>query len=175
MSDPLLLVLTLTQNLQFLLLELCARPEYVQLIRQEIKSQEKLDYATISSLPILDSFIKESVRLNPLDLSKQRLHSASGIDLTLTVSIRRKALKPFQFSNNGPRVEIGQIACVSAYDIMHNKTKYPNPQTFDGLRFVKESSTASAGGKSEGEEMRGTTFTDGTKDFPIWGFGSKIW
>lgn len=140
------------------------------MIRQEIKSQEKLDYATISSLPILDSFIKESVRLNPLDLSKQRLHPATRMNLTLTVSIRRKALKPFQFANNGPRVEVGQIACVSAYDVMHNETKYPNPQVFDGLRFVKDSSTA-----MEGEAMRGTTLTEGTKDFPIWGFGSKIW
>ena len=65
---------------------------------------------------------------------------------------------------------MGQIACVSAYDIMHDETKYPNAQVFDGLRFVKDSSTA-----SEGEEMRGTTLTEGTKDFPIWGFGSKIW
>ncbi|KAL9133122.1 MAG: hypothetical protein Q9175_005700 [Cornicularia normoerica] len=145
-------------NLHFLLLELCARPEYVQLIRQEIRSQEKLDYATISSLPILDSFMKESVRLNPLDL----------------MSIRRKALKPFQFANNKPRVQISQITCVSAYDIMHDKTKYPNPQTFDGLRFVKELSTASEGRKSESEKMRGTTLTEGTKDFPIWGYGSKI-
>ena len=64
------LVLSLTQNLHFIVLELCARPEYVQLLRQEIRSQEELDYESISSLPILDSFIKESVRLNPLDLSK---------------------------------------------------------------------------------------------------------
>ncbi len=72
-------------------------------------------------------------------------------------------------------METGQIACVSAYDIMHNEAKYPNPQTFDGLRFVKTSSTAAEEGKSDGEEMRGTTLTEGTKDFPIWGFGSKIW
>ena len=58
------------QNLHFIVLELCLRPELVELLRQEIERQEKLDYATISTLPILDSFIKESVRLNPLDLSK---------------------------------------------------------------------------------------------------------
>ena len=67
-------------------------------------------------------------------------------------------------------MEVGQIACVSAYDVMHNEARYPNPQVFDGLRFVKDSGTASEGG-----EMRGTTLTEGTKDFPIWGFGSKIW
>ena len=58
------------QNLHFIVLELCLRPEFVELIRLEIERQEKLDYETISTLPILDSFIKESVRLNPLDLSK---------------------------------------------------------------------------------------------------------
>ena len=58
------------QNLHFIVLELCSRPEFVELIRLEIERQECLDYATISTLPILDSFIKESVRLNPLDLSK---------------------------------------------------------------------------------------------------------
>ena len=71
-------------------------------------------------------------------------------------------------------METGQIACVSAYDILHDETKYPNPRVFDGLRFVpKEQKESSAA--AEGEEMRGTTLTEGTKDFPIWGFGSKIW
>ena len=58
------------KNLHFVLLELCDRPDYVDLIRAEIEHQEKLDYTTVSSLPILDSFIKESARLNPLDLCK---------------------------------------------------------------------------------------------------------
>lgn len=68
-------------NLHFIVLELCSRPDFVELIRLEIKGQESLDYATISTLPILDSFVKESVRLNPLDL----------------MSIRRKALNHFDF------------------------------------------------------------------------------
>lgn len=68
------------QNLHFILLELCSRPEFVDLIRQETERQEKLDCATISSLPILDSFITEPVRLNPLDLNKWA--SASALRLT---------------------------------------------------------------------------------------------
>ncbi|MCJ1475924.1 hypothetical protein MMC13_004588 [Lambiella insularis] len=146
-------------NLHFVLLELCDRPEYVELIRKEIESQEKLDYATISRLPVLDSFIKESVRLNPLDL----------------MSIRRKALKPYTFSHGGPHVEPGQIACYPAYEVMHNGARYTNPDVFDGLRFVKNPEAVSKTIKSSGSaEMRGTTLTEGSKDFPIWGFGSKI-
>ena len=61
------------QNLHFVFLELCSRPEYVKLIREEISYQESLDYNGLSNLPILDSFIKESVRMNPLDKSEQLL------------------------------------------------------------------------------------------------------
>ena len=146
--------------------------------------QEKLDYATISSLPILDSFIKESVRLNPLDLSKWTSASAprlSGLisrdNVSLTVTIRRKALKPFQFSNVGPAIETRQITCVPAYDTMHSEAKYPHPNEFDGLSFLKDPSVVPGGNAKTGRggEMRGTTLREGSKDSPIWGFGSKIW
>ena len=62
------------QNLHFVFLELCSRPEYVKLIREEIGNQGALDYNGLSKLPILDSFIKESVRVNPLDKSEPLLN-----------------------------------------------------------------------------------------------------
>lgn len=58
------------KNLHFVFLELCARPEYVQQLRDEIGDQGPLDYTKMSELPLLDSFIKEAVRLNPLDKSE---------------------------------------------------------------------------------------------------------
>lgn len=48
---------------------MCARPDYADILRKEISSMEQFDYETITNLPILDSFIKEAVRLNPLDRS----------------------------------------------------------------------------------------------------------
>lgn len=63
-------MLTRLQYLHFLALELCARPEYVELLRHEIDAHEALDCETISSLPVLDSFIKECTRLNPMDKRK---------------------------------------------------------------------------------------------------------
>ncbi|KAI4217027.1 MAG: hypothetical protein LQ349_009069, partial [Xanthoria aureola] len=55
-------------NLDFAFLELCQRPEYIDLIRQEISSKATLDATTISNeMPMLDSFLKESMRLNPMD------------------------------------------------------------------------------------------------------------
>lgn len=76
-------------------------------------------------------------------------------------------MKNHTFSNGGPVVGAGEIACVSCYDIMHDEAKYYKPYEFDGLRFVKN--TAEAG------EMRGSHFTDASKDFPVWGIGSKVW
>ena len=82
-------------------------------------------------------------------------------------------MQPYTFSNGGPHASIGDIVCVPSWDILHNGSKYPNPESFDGLRFVKDnhSETSPVG---DGV-MRGTTFTDASKDFPIWGLGSKVW
>ncbi len=90
-----------------------------------------------------------------------------------SVSIRRKALKPFKFSNGGPHVAVGEIACVPGWEIMHDELKYPNAYTFDGLRFVKSELTTASG--LSDNTLRGTTFTDASKEFPIWGLGSKVW
>lgn len=135
-----------------------------------------MDYRSIDDLPILDSFIKESVRLNPLDLSKFPFchDRTDGRSLTKKpVAIRRKALNPFRFPDGGPQLQPGQVACVSSYDIMHDPVKYPRPHEFDGFRFLSSSDGKPSG--VEEQPLRGTKFVDGSKDFPIWGFGSKIW
>lgn len=74
------------QNLHFVFLELCTRPEYVELIRSEIHGiEDRLDHETICQLPLLDSFIKESVRLNPLDKSRHCFgHSTVKLGITKT-------------------------------------------------------------------------------------------
>lgn len=62
-----------SQNLHFVFLELCSRPDEAAAIRQEISSQPNLDYDIVSRNPMLDSFMTEAVRLNPLDKSKSQL------------------------------------------------------------------------------------------------------
>lgn len=54
-------------NLDFIMLELCTRPEWQTRLREELQQNGPLDYNTLEHLPLLDSFIKETVRLNPLD------------------------------------------------------------------------------------------------------------
>lgn len=60
-------------NLHFTILELCARKEWQTSLRQELEQHLPLDYETLEHLPLLDSFIKETVRLNPLDTRMGRL------------------------------------------------------------------------------------------------------
>jgi cytochrome P450 len=56
-------------NLDFALLELCSQPEYINLLRNEIGGYAELDSVQLEKLPLLDSFIKETIRLSPLDSS----------------------------------------------------------------------------------------------------------
>lgn len=57
-------------NLHFIILELCSRKEWQASLRQELEQNLPLDYETLERLPLLDGFIKETVRLNPLDTRK---------------------------------------------------------------------------------------------------------
>lgn len=162
----------------FVFLELCARPEYVQQLRDEIGGESTLDCRTISKLPILDSFIKEATRVNAPDKCEYlvRHWCSRHIDTKdVEVNIRRKAIHPFTFSKGGPHLAVGDIACVSAWDIMHNEEKYPMPHEFDGHRFINDPFATSKHLRLHDGDMRGTTFADASKDFPIWGYGSKVW
>ena len=56
---------------------------------------------------------------------------------------------------------------------MHDEVKYPNSHEFDGFRFVEGHPGGVAG--SSVSEVRGSSFTDASKEYPIWGLGSKAW
>lgn len=59
--------------LDFILLELSARPNEQKAIQEEIDTLPlSSNYQELEALPLLDSFIKETVRLNPLDKCKQQ-------------------------------------------------------------------------------------------------------
>lgn len=54
-------------NLDFIVQQLCVSPEWQETLRGEVGNPEKLDYRRLQNLPLLDGFIKETVRLHPLD------------------------------------------------------------------------------------------------------------
>lgn len=60
-------------NLNFILLEVCARKDWQKELRKEIEGNQPLDdYKKLDDLPLLDSFMKETVRIHPLDTRKLR-------------------------------------------------------------------------------------------------------
>lgn len=54
-------------NLHFVIIELCRRPEWQATLYEELRKHGPLDYKILEQLPLLDSFIKETMRLQPLD------------------------------------------------------------------------------------------------------------
>ncbi|KAK9423445.1 putative Cytochrome P450 [Seiridium unicorne] len=152
-------------NLHFVILELCLRTEWQTSLRQELEQHLPLDYKSLEQLPLLDSFIKETVRLNPLDTrmyTRDSKKSLEGHMLTASaVAIRRKAMEPYTFSDGSLSIPTGATVCVSAYNLMHNRQTYEDPDSFKATRFIPPSPT-----------VQQRKFTEVSETFPVWGYGS---
>lgn len=131
-------------SLAYALDDICNYPQYIELLRKELQTcnvtEEKLD-----SLPLLDSFLKESARLHPSD----------------SISVRRKVLKPFKFSDGTP-LFVGDVACVPLQAIMLDQSNYSESLRFDGFRFVDKDRIGST-----------NKFTDTSPTYPLWGLGKR--
>ncbi|RYP79128.1 hypothetical protein DL771_000106 [Monosporascus sp. 5C6A] len=102
--------------------DLCDRSEYVDILRQEIEQTgwEAFDKSGGQIFPLMDSFMKESARLNPIE----------------SVSTRRKVLKPFRFSD-GTTVQPGQWVCSAPKGMNRIPATWAEADKFYGFRFVK--------------------------------------
>ncbi|OTA90309.1 hypothetical protein M434DRAFT_390630, partial [Hypoxylon sp. CO27-5] len=111
----------LSTTITFAIHDLSLHPEYVEPLRNEVSTYYEAFERAGDGLPLLDSFIKESARLTPVEL----------------MSARRSALKPFTLSN-GAKLNPGDWACTPVRTIMQNAVLYPSPLEFQGFRFVKK-------------------------------------
>ncbi|KAM7203158.1 putative cytochrome P450 [Naviculisporaceae sp. PSN 640] len=107
-----------------LVYDLCARPEYIAPLREEIEKMlveedGQFTKTGINKLVRLDSFMKESQRFNPLSFLTfgRLLHK----DLTL---------------HDGVTIPANTMLGIPAYAISQDPNLYPSPSTFDGFRFV---------------------------------------
>ncbi|SPB45944.1 unnamed protein product [Aspergillus niger] len=132
-------------NLHAILVELCLRPEWQDLLRDEALQNQRNLARNMNELPLLDSFMRETARVNSLD----------------RVAIRRKALKDYSFSSAPLSIAAGSILCVSSYDVARNEHIYPDPEQFDGGRFLT--------GRCKDTSRK---FTDVSENHLIWGYGS---
>ena len=65
-------LITKSQSFTYALYDLCEHPEYITPLREELEKATLADYSLwhTEHMPRLDSFLKESARLNPSDASK---------------------------------------------------------------------------------------------------------
>ncbi|KAI9845652.1 MAG: hypothetical protein M1837_004626 [Sclerophora amabilis] len=143
----------LAMTATYALHDLVAHSAHVPSLLSEVEGPSWGDFRTTTEgLPLLDNFIKESVRLSPID----------------SISCRRKALAPFTFSQ-GPSVPTGDWACLPQQAIWRDPQYFPNPQQFDPSRFARNTTETGDGGN--GESPTTSKLTDVSETWLLWGYG----
>ncbi|EZG00764.1 hypothetical protein H106_08792 [Trichophyton rubrum CBS 735.88] len=104
------------------LYDICANPELIQPLREEIISvlgSRELDTTALYQMKLLDSVIKESQRLKPAGLLSMKRYVKESITLS-----------------DGLVVPKGTSISVSSH-VHWDESVYPEPNKFDGYRFLK--------------------------------------
>ncbi|EZF29197.1 Dihydromonacolin L monooxygenase LovA [Trichophyton interdigitale] len=104
------------------LYDICANPELIQPLREEIigiLGSRELDTTALYQMKLLDSVIKESQRLKPAGLLSMKRYVKENITLS-----------------DGLVVPKGTSISVSSH-VHWNESVYPEPNKFDGYRFLK--------------------------------------
>ncbi|KAL7621976.1 hypothetical protein AAE478_007477 [Parahypoxylon ruwenzoriense] len=143
----------MSTTITFAMHDLCLHPEYVEPLRRELAHGYADFERTARGLPLLDSFIKESARLTPVE----------------SQSTRRAALQPFTFSD-GTRLGMGDWACTPVRDIMQSPEFYLEPLQFNGFRFA-DPDLVSGLGKFKTLQPKPSKLTDADNTFHVWGTG----
>ena len=104
--------------------DLATYNEYIPIIREEIErvsaEDGEIKYTSLAKMKKMDSFIKESQRLNaPTLLTLQRYTTAP---VTLP---------------DGKCLPVGTSLAVAAREVNFDERIHRNPKVFDGLRFEK--------------------------------------
>ncbi|GAB1319341.1 Ent-kaurene oxidase [Madurella fahalii] len=106
--------------------DLCSMPEYIEPLRSEAQTALARDngewkFSTIKKLRRLDSFLKESQRVNQ--------STFLGFD--------RKVMAPIELSDGKTVLHRGATIAVPGGPMARDPAFYDNPQHFDGLRFYR--------------------------------------
>ncbi|KAK7438229.1 hypothetical protein VKT23_018160 [Stygiomarasmius scandens] len=133
------------------LFELAAHPEYVEPLRQEIErivAREGWTKAGMGQMKLLDSFLKESARLNGLS----------------SLGDTRKAVKDYTFSD-GTFVPAGTWVNAAIWTISRDETYFPGGTEFRPFRF------AELRDRDDGKENTKHQFTNPEEGMSAFGVG----
>jgi len=116
---------TTSMNVTQVLYDLTSRPEYIEPLREEIAAvlaadNGKLIKTSMTKLRKLDSFIKETQRMNPHSL----------------VQMSREVLKPITLSD-GTILPKGLQISLPSHQVNMDENIWERPDEFDGFRFEK--------------------------------------
>lgn len=171
------------QTICFAIYDLCLYSQYVDPLRRELEGPEFAIFEkTAQGLPLLDSFIKESMRLTPIESSKQALFQRiSGVlshSIHFKVSTRRQALQPFTFLD-GTSLNTGDWVCTPSGAMARRSEDQPEPLKFHGFRFVDTRLLRdydAAHHSQKGLQTRSPSkFTDTGGNWQVWGTGRMTW
>lgn len=140
----------------FAIEDLCLHKEYVEPLREEIRQVfggESGAVRDVDRLPLLDSFIRESIRMTNTD----------------PVVMRRKAIEPHVFQD-GSRLAKGDWVCVPQQAMMKDSSRYHHAHSFDGFRFARANERLRQGQRSpDTPDTVETKLSDATYEWSAWG------
>ncbi|KAL8994942.1 MAG: hypothetical protein Q9188_006927 [Gyalolechia gomerana] len=146
---------TLGPAATYAVLDLYGHAENIEPLRDELQGPAfSALLATGQGLPLMDSFLQESMRLSMSD----------------STSVQRKALSDFTFSD-GLRVSKGDWVCVPWRAMMQDPRRFEEPSKFNASRFLS-SSEVSRQGKAP---TRSAQLTDSGDHWLSWGTGRIRW
>ncbi|KAI1334212.1 cytochrome P450 [Xylariaceae sp. FL0016] len=149
----------LSTTITFAIHDICLHPEYVEPLRREAQAQYGDFERTGRGLPLLDSFIKESARLTPVE----------------SMSTRRYATQPFALSD-GTQLAVGDWACTPVRAIMQDPAHYPAAMEFNGFRFASPADLDSGDEVSRFRfpQPKPSKLTDAGPEWHVWGTGRMV-
>lgn len=158
----------------FMLYSMCKYPDYLEPLRKEAKenSEQGLYGSNPDDTPVMDSFLKESARLNPLRTGKlclmirckrrQPFPFADGSIVTMD----RKVISPNVRLQDGTRVPQGNFMVVAQALVMRDQANFIQPDEFNPARFLT----------TENHTVKSRSrFTHPSNEYLFWGTASRPW
>ena len=157
------------------LLHLVESPEWVRILREEAERTvvaEGWSRTTLAKMVHLDSFLRESQRVNSVNIgTPPPLHPfLSLLPLSLTqrlVSLMRQAMKDVTLVD-GTVIPKGTFIVAPQYATHHDERLHPEPDRFDPSRW------APLDGADDGDS-RQVRYVTTTSDFIPFGHGKQAW
>ncbi|KAL7924715.1 cytochrome P450 [Trichoderma austrokoningii] len=137
---------------------LCSYPEYIEPLQEEVQRVFHADGLPkdVDKLPLLDSFIKESIRCNHSD----------------AITCRRKALAPYTFQD-GSTINRDDWVCIPQKAMLQDGTRYEDAHLFDGFRFARANAQLQQLKPcAQVPDQKASRLTHVSPDWPIWGLGN---